>query len=311
MSEEKIKTSPFRVREIDELYNNVKKFRSTNYSRKLLKFISKFLCVGPYNAMLVFMQKPGSQYVATADVWKNRFGRTPKPYARPLIILKQFGPVSFVFELNDTERENFPQDLLNPFKTDGNLSPDKFYNLMKGLEKEAIGYNEQNYGTNLAGKLVKRARVVKRDKKKKIIVGQNKKYEPIMVESLFEIVINKNLPQTEKVATIFHELGHYFCGHLNVNGIIKHIPERATLDSSVEEFEAETVCWLLCERLGIKNPSEKYLKGYLKNNEEIPEGISYDAILKSCGKIEQMLEGKYITPKDLIVKSSDKEISLF
>ena len=48
--------------------------------------------------------------------------------------------------------------------------------------------------------------------------------------------------------------------------------------------------------------SEEYLSGYLENNEEIPEGISYDAILKSCGKIEQMLNGKYTTPKVLIYK---------
>ena len=129
--------------------------------------------------------------------------------------------------------------------------------------------------------------------------------------SNFAIVINKNLDESAKVATIFHELGHYFCGHLPMPENIKHIPKRGKLNPEVKEFEAETVCWLLCRRFGIKNPSEKYLSGYLKNNEEIPEGISYDAILKSCGKIERMLEGKYTTPKDLIVKFPDKKLSLF
>lgn len=97
-----------------------------------------------------------------------------------------------------------------------------------------------------------------------------------------------------------------------MNGMIKHIPERIRLNLLIKEFEAETVCWLLCRRFGIKNPSEKYLNFYLDNNEEIPEGMSYDAILKSCGKIETMLNGKYTTPKEIIVnRQSVSQTSLF
>lgn len=288
--------SPFKIHEIDELYNNVKRFRSTNYSRELLNFIAKFPFVGPYNAMLIFMQKPGSQYVATAKVWKEKFKRTPKPGARPLLILQPFGPVSFVFELNDTEGEDVPDEILNPFKVSGSLQEIKIYNLMKSLDKEGITYEEQDYGSQKAGHLQKL------NIPKIITIGRNKKYEPIKIKSHFAIVISKNICKLDKVATIFHELGHYFCGHLHITEDIKHIPKRYDLNLPVKEFEAETVCWLLCKRFGIKNPSEKYLSGYLAKNEEIPEGISYDAILKSCGKIEQMLNGKYNTPKELFVK---------
>lgn len=169
MKDDKIKSSPFRIREIDELYNNVKKFRSTKYSLELLEFIGKFPFVSPYNAMLVFMQKPGSKFVTTAKIWKERFGRIPKSDARPLIILQTFGPVSFVFELNDTEGDDVPDEILNPFKTDDNLSSEKFRNLKKCLGKEVIGYSEQNYGTNFAGQ------IIRRDKPKKMIVGKIKK----------------------------------------------------------------------------------------------------------------------------------------
>ena len=293
--ENKIQRSPFRVQEIDELYNNVKKFRSTKYSRELLDFIAKFPFVAPYNAMLIFMQKPGSKYVATAKVWKEKFGRTPKKDASPLIILKTFGPVSFVFEMNDTEGKEVPEDIINPFKVIGKTSKHNFYNLMDGLEKAAIGYVEKNYGTELAG------RITKRDNPKIMVVGRNNKGELIKIKSWFEIIINSNLSESEKISTIFHELGHYFCGHLLMPKDIKHVPQRSILSQSVEEFEAETVCWLLCKRFGIENPSEKYLNSYLDNNEEIPEGISYDAILKSCGKIETMLNGKFVTPKELFV----------
>ena len=192
-----------------------------------------------------------------------------------------------------------PKEILNPFKADGLLQGKTISNLREGLTKEAIQYKEQNYGTQKAGHI---QRIQQLNKTQKIFWKKDKQGKPIYLISNFAMVINENLGESEKVATIFHELGHYFCGHMSLPNYIKHIPKRYNLDLSVREFEAETVSWLLCERFGIKNPSEKYLSGYLKKNDEIPEGISYDAILKSCGKIEQMLNGKYTTPKELVSK---------
>jgi hypothetical protein len=54
-----------------------------------------------------------------------------------------------------------------------------------------------------------------------------------------------------------------------------------------EEFEAESVCYLVCERLGIDNPSDEYLAGYLGKNEHIPP-ISLDCVMKAAGLIERM-----------------------
>ena len=90
MTDSTYKSSPFRIEEIDELYNNVQKFRSTKYTSKLFEFIANFPKLAPYNAMLVFMQKPGSSYVATVKEWKEKYGRSPKSTANPLIILKTF-----------------------------------------------------------------------------------------------------------------------------------------------------------------------------------------------------------------------------
>ena len=53
--------------------------------------------------MLINIQGSGSVYVASAYEWRNIFNRTIKLGARPLVILRPFGPVAFVFELNDTE----------------------------------------------------------------------------------------------------------------------------------------------------------------------------------------------------------------
>lgn len=80
--------------------------------------------------MLIHIQKPGSKYVASANEWAKRFNRRIKPEARPLIILRPFGPVSFVFELSDTYgKEPFPEEFLNPFKVEGIISEHTFRKL--------------------------------------------------------------------------------------------------------------------------------------------------------------------------------------
>lgn len=49
--------------------------------------------------MLLHIQKPGSNYVTSVAEWQNRFDRCIKPEARPMVVLRPFGPVSFVFDL--------------------------------------------------------------------------------------------------------------------------------------------------------------------------------------------------------------------
>ena len=112
------------VPELDKLFNDIGTYRKCTDFNELIKFIKKFPRIAPYNAMLIHIQKPGSNYVASATEWKKRFNRTIKPGARPLVILRPFGPVAFVFELSDTEGESFyfPDKLLNPFSVEGKLS---------------------------------------------------------------------------------------------------------------------------------------------------------------------------------------------
>ncbi len=68
----------------------------------------------------------------------------------------------------------------------------------------------------------------------------------------------------------------------------------------VRKFEAVSVCWLLCERMGIKNPSAKYLSNYLTNNNTIPD-ISIDAVLKATGEIEKIRAGISTPRKELYI----------
>ena len=53
------------------------------------------------------------------------------------------------------------------------------------------------------------------------------------------------------------------------------------------EFEAESVSFLVCQRMSIDTPAAEYLSGYLNNNEVVPE-ISLDTIFKAVQRIESM-----------------------
>ena len=280
-----------RIKEIDKLYDAVKAYRSSDNFTELINFIKDFPELAPYNAMLVNMQKPGSSMVATPEVWLKKYNRTPKTSARPLVILKRFGPVDFVYELSDTEGDPLPESIEKPFKAFGNVRNIIGY-LITTLRKEGIDYLEVPYGTDFAG-FIRDVRHL--NKSSFPYYPKTDRGKTRYVPHEYDMVINSNLSDTEKCVTIFHELGHYFAGHFIYDKKNPNTPDRGPeiRNIQVREFEAETICWLVCERCNIYNPSEQYLHGYLSNNDEIPEGISIYHILKAAGKIESMLEFSY------------------
>ena len=63
---------------------------------------------------------------------------------------------------------------------------------------------------------------------------------------------------------------------------------RHKLSEEQEEFEAESVAWLVCKRLGIPTDSEYYLSHYCTKNGTIPQ-VSPDAILRAADAIERLM----------------------
>lgn len=278
------------IAELDKLFQEVGTYRYSADYRELLVFARKFPKIAPFNAMLLHIQKPGSSMVATAGEWRIRFGRKPIPGARPLVILKPFGPVEFVYELNDTEGKELPQIIEQPFEAIGEVTRAMLGIFIDNLYLSGIRVNLQNYGTDFAGQVQRINETANFTNSKGTI--QFKQY--------YCITVNENMDNASKLATIYHELGHIFCGHIPCP-YQKYIPTRGYLPKEVEEFEAESVCWLLCERQGIKNPSAQYLSTYLKGNGQVPN-ISLTNVLKAAGEIEQIRKGVSRPRKDLLVK---------
>jgi hypothetical protein len=110
----------------------------------------------------------------------------------------------------------------------------------------------------------------------------------VWVPLRYKLLLNSDHSAETKYATFVHELGHLYCGHLGTPNE-KWWPDRTNLTDKVREFEAESICYLVCSRLGIENPSAQYLANFWAENEkgDVPP-ISLECVMKSAGLIERM-----------------------
>src|ERR1017187_10839351 len=96
---------------LDQLLTDSRLYTKSKDYLDLLDFVVRLRNFAPFNAMLLQVQKPGLSYAASAHDLRERFGRTLKEAARPLLILWPFGPVALVYDVLDTEGRPFPEDV--------------------------------------------------------------------------------------------------------------------------------------------------------------------------------------------------------
>src|SRR5713101_6019755 len=100
---------------LDQLLADSQLYTQSKDYKELLDFVVRLRNFAPFNAMLLQVQKPGLSYAASALDWRERFRRTPKESARPLLILWPFGPVALVYDVLDTEGKPLPEDVASFF----------------------------------------------------------------------------------------------------------------------------------------------------------------------------------------------------
>ncbi len=331
---------------LDLLFDQVRNYKSCDKFKDMMDFCKRFRRIAPYNAMLLEVQMPSARYVLTSADWKKHFGRKPKDTARPLITLFPFGPVEFLYEIGDVEpcqpsheavpaggppnrrtaAQSYPyyrrkdgtqvprsemtdEDILEEFEEE-NQKHQSSFNADRMLEQlktnmiaDGIIYDEMRTGIDLSAQL----------KPSFMHFGNNYPLEPeysFSCNVYFKLSCRQNASSEQKLAYICHELGHLFCHHLSNAKTSKWWTQRlqGTGNDAIREFEAESVAWLVCNRLGIATDSVEYLNGYYEKYQTIPD-ISMDMVLKASMEVEKRMRG-HMNPREGLMYTFDRAFML-
>ena len=216
------------------------------------------------------VQKPGLRFAASEFEWASKFNRRVKEGARPLVILWPFGPVAFLYDVEDTDGEYLPEDIVNAFSASGAISAEAMPRLVKKLESKYIFTEQIEWGDGRAGYIEAEIRAFKKGEKPR-----------------YKIRLNANHSPSVQFSTLAHELAHLYLGHLGKD-IFLNISDRSGRSMSHIEIEAESAAYVVCMRHGVQPNSQSYLSSYLNDEYEwyLPD---IDVIFKAAGKVETAL----------------------
>ena len=264
---------------LDELFKVSSQYRTSDSYMRMMDFINQFPYIAPFNAMLAHIQMPGARYVLPPRKWYQYFGRVIKSEARPIVILRTMGPVDFVFDVSDTEGEPLPADIEKLYDVSGGdigiALPMTILNCMR----DGVRVYKKNLGSTAAGRIARLNPAC-------IAAKAWQEFRGKEIPIVFELELAAQRSPEEQYATLVHELGHLYCGHL---GTLNPTwwPDRLGLSGETEEFEAESVSYLVCKRKGLDTTAAKYLSDFFDRYGEVPP-ISVECIMKAAGLIERM-----------------------
>lgn len=254
---------------IDRLFQDALEHEGSTAFTSFIEFACRLSNLSVYNAMLVRLQRPGAAAVATEKRW-NKIQRHVRPGAVPIVVLRPFGPVSFLYEVSDTEGKPLPGEGENPFVAHGDFDEVEWAGITKHHRtKNNIRIEEKNFGALLAGN----ARPLQGMPSP--VPGTEK------VEWLIQLNANHDLPT--RFATLSHELGHIFCGHCGADPAGRW-PNRSKLPYPVREAEAEAVAYLVCSRRDLTVASKQYLSELIQDVDL--RQVSLYAVFEAANRVE-------------------------
>lgn len=255
---------------LDQLLTDSRLYTKSKDYKELLDFTVRLRNFAPFNAMLLQVQKPGLRFAASPRDWLIRFGRTVKEDSRPLLILWPFGPVALVYDVMDTEGPELPENVA-AFFTTGAVDAQQFREFEHFLSRKNILWRWTDAGDNKAGSIRVLSRAENKDERNQ-----------------YRIHVNRNHTLSTQFATLAHELGHLFLGHLGRDKKLS-IPFRPRLIHEQQELEAESVAYMVCKRNGITPKSETYLSNYVERHTTI-DNIDFYQVMRAAGQVETILK---------------------
>lgn len=266
---------------INNLLKSASDYKNSEKYTEFIQFISKSRHYSFFNATLVYIQNPKVNFFATSSYWDKKFRRKVNPGAKPYIILVPRGPVSFVYDVLETSGEQLPINFMqNELKhehsyTIGSL-PDAIYD---------FAINEvKNWSIRIYYKVLP-----------SLNYGSTKKKNDTL-----QIFLKENSSNKDNFATLIHELAHIFLGHLgrvelrnDKSNKVLYINNKSKIKRNTAELEAETISYLVCNKLKLDAKSPRYIALYITKDETFND-IDYTNIIKCADKISKLFLPKYL-----------------
>jgi hypothetical protein len=192
----------------------------------------------------------------------------------------------FVFDVSDTEPElnapQLPREVTHPFEIRRGHVGSELEKTIENAKRDGVRVAIQDAGSQSAGSI----QTVRAGSFQEVVVRRLLKRIVASIPVRYDLVLNSAHSREEQYATLLHELAHLYCGHLGTPDPIWW-PNREALSTNCREFEAESVSYLICQRLGIDNRSERYLQAHLESGCNVPP-ISLEGVMAASGLIERM-----------------------
>ena len=282
---------------LNDLFRRSAAYAETEAYLETIRFISEFRSQGPYNAYLLLRQNPSVSFTASAYQWEKKYGARLKPGARPLVILVPFGPVGFVYDIQEVDG-NFPKDVLDPFPMTGALRGPVWANTLRNAEAHGVGVRFVPASQQHAGRVSKLAHTQAVPSALLLPEPQNlfgdapARSSPATVTVQLLVELNDRLEPGQRYLTLVHELAHVACGHLGrtyrADGRAHPWPDRQCQPREAAELEAESVAYLVGRRAGVEARSEAYLAHYVEalNRGGHAQQFSFEVVLSAANRLE-------------------------
>lgn len=250
---------------IDLLLRRSSCHRDSTAFQDMIDFMGRFREYAPFNNMLVRVQNPSCSFYASEKDWRNRFERTLKEDARPMLILAPMHPVMLVYDVDQTEGAALPEELTQFARFKGDWQPMWLERLVENARGYRILVQFKPLSSTLAGFAT---------------------FSRESGEWKMRIAIHEGLDGPSRCGVLCHELAHILLGHLG-SDYDHWWPARTNLDRDSVEVEAEAVAWIVTRRLGLSGASEAYVSRHMRDG-HTPAGVSPDSIAKVAGLVERM-----------------------
>ncbi len=223
-----------------------------------------------FNAFLASLQRPHADYLLQSHDWEERWRRRIRPGEHPIVLMVPFGPVGFYFDVSQTEEaqgaRKLPARFENPYRMDHIQDAGAALAALRArVLLDGVRVNEAPLGHRFAGHI---RLATGGFHEVPVRVRQQMVIERLPVR--FEVTLNRNYTVTEQLATLTHEIGHLYCGHLGAKKS-DWWPDRTGKDEAMREYEAESAARLVFRRIAPDATLPEHLEQYFAPGEPVPD----------------------------------------